>query len=900
MKMNREQGLFLAALVVAGGWMYLRHSDRYVKTRVPTSQAPETPAAPFVPEIQFPAGADPAFDPAGRDPFLPPRDWNPLPLLLLETPPLPEIGAVGLLPDPGVESRYLAIYRQPPYVVRNVEPPSGGGGDPANGGGAGGAGRFAGIDFGADIVGSNGVVADDVVLEKTYDWIKRKSLNRIWGFVRNDDKFGLLDDSGAAIEFQQVNTKTGKATATAVFQRGDLEGGGVFEQGFGFADTVHARVVLERRRVSPSGTNLQSQLEAARNCLGWVDEDRETALEGAEGFIRSVLSYNKQQTEAWELLAEARERAFDTEGELKVYDDAAAAGVKSSRLDTRRAERLAELGLSERAEHVLRKAVKDNPSDLHALHALGRLLIERDRAAEAVPLLDKAQGMAANATERIAIRLDLVRAYLRSNQLSEASARIDQVMRMGIESADAYNLKGVVHLAAGDTSSAIRELRAALEIDPRNRDAVYNLGVAMATDPDDELLVEQARARFQQATDVDPLTFFDSTLALGALEESLGNLEQAMFEFDTALEFHPGRALGLYRKGRVARRQGDVDTAKSLLREALHKDGRIIDVLNELGSSELLDDQPEAAELYLRESLRREPSHREIYVLLGASLLRQNQMRAARETFVDGIGDAESPNAAALCGIAWCDYRLGDVESAVEKFAEARAAATEGDPFHVYADTNQARIEDHRIKEQWIDRFDRRQIKNGWDVKEPFGPQFQATGDGLTIAGLQRRTDPDEMSELTRSMEGATFVRIEAVLEVPADNEATVGLRFVHHKVAGRTQLPAGEVAVARFPDGTVHLFVREDANSVSQDWVELEGATITKNEPFRFTIERTNYDKGLFDVKLGDQVIAKDVASGSLKKMKRTVDGGVFVTAGGNKKVNVTVSEVRVVRDKP
>src|SRR5690606_36992683 len=137
-----------------------------------------------------------------------------------------------------------------------------------------------GIDFGdaAPRAGSGPVV--DV--ERTYDWVKRKALSKVWGTVLNSTPLKLLDDPTLAIDFETVNPKTGLPQGRVSFPREELEGGGAYGVGFGFADRVSNRVALLEREVRPGVGNTKTQIAAARTCLGWIEDDRDQALAGAE------------------------------------------------------------------------------------------------------------------------------------------------------------------------------------------------------------------------------------------------------------------------------------------------------------------------------------------------------------------------------------------------------------------------------------------------------------------------------------------------------------------------------------------------------------------------------------------------------------------------------------------
>src|SRR5690606_12643980 len=169
---------------------------------------------------------------------------------------------------------------------------------------------------------------------------------------------------------------------------------------------------------------------------------------------------------------------------------------------------------------------------------------------------------------------------------------------------------------------------------------------------------------------------------------------------------------------------------------------------------------------------------------------------------------------------------------------------------------------------------------------------------GWAIRGMQRRTDPAEPTQLQRDIVGSTFVSLEADLTAEATNEGVLGIRFAYERATGREVLPQGEVALARFPDQTVRLFVRDDKSTVTEEWTPLEGApSLPAGVPFTLAIERTDYDQGEFRVLVNGEVVRSGIESRMLKKVRQQCDGGVLVFAGGSKNVAATCDRVRIVR---
>ncbi|MBL8769186.1 MAG: tetratricopeptide repeat protein [Planctomycetes bacterium] len=900
MSLKREQILFLGTLVIAGTALGIGATESYQSRPMGKPKTGTLVPAPPVPEIVFTRSEDARPDPSGRDVFQPPREWTELPPLVLDAPPLPEITALGPLPLPAAEPEKATIHRRgslPLELAAALDAEATAGTESRFETAGDGAASAAPAAAQSGANGANG--ANGVELDKAYDWVKRGGQSRLWGFILNKDRVGLLDHTAEAIEFQGVDPKSGKRTVKTTLARADLENGGVYQQGFGFADTVAMRAKLLWRETKPAVSNVKTQLQAARTCLTWVEEDRSSALTAAEQFVRSALSFDPGLAEAYELLAMVREYGYDDEGELAILDEAKAKGIETSYLLMRRGVRLRQLGLKGAAHDILVAATEKNPNDHQAWAVLGRTMLDDGDAVGATDAFERALRSAnIGAADKTAVLVDLARAHLVRDDKAEAGRALERAVGLDVETAELAIVQGAFALANGKPQDAIEPLRRALALDPGAAEAVYNLAVALSVTPTAEAITE-ARKRYAEAADLAPLTAADPTCGLGILDEALGRDDRAADAFARALEMDPNDAFVLYRAGRNARRRGDVDQATTWLQRSLKEHGRYTDVLNELGYAMLLTDRPETAEEYFVESLKREPGNGEVQTMLGMALLRQQRAQDARAAFESAGND----RVAALAGAAWCLYRLGDADVALQRFAEARAAAAdEANPFSVYSDRYQKAITDHRAKEQWVDVFDRTQIKNGWDLREAFGPTLKPPAAGrVALEGIQRAGDSDRWTELRRIAEGKTLVQFDVEVTSGGKNEGVVGAALYLEKpsgASGQELEPGGLIAVARFPDGSVRLLAQDSSKQILRNWDTLPGVKIAAQTPARFTIEFANRDKGVFHVKLDEKTIAADVEVPSLKKPgTKPFQLSVFAMAKERQSVDVSTGYARVVR---
>ena len=286
-------------------------------------------------------------------------------------------------------------------------------------------------------------------------------------------------------------------------------------------------------------------------------------------------------------------------------------------------------------------------------------------------------------------------------------------------------------------------------------------------------------------------------------------------------------------------------------------------------------------------------------ILLGGSLIRQQRIREAQVVFEEA-SSAEDPRVlpAAFCGAAWCGYQLGDVDDAVGRFAEARAAAQSvfDDVFSRYAEQNQAAIDDHHRKEEWIDLFDRDQIKNNWLITESYGPRVELVDGVVRMHGEQRRTEADQMTELKRDLDMPPFVSFEADLRMGPNSEGITGVRWIHERTRKGESEPFHVLAVGMDRTGAIYVYHREDFQKVPIEWQLVDDFTVEPEETHRFTIERPDYEEGLFKLRVNGREVL-EVRDASYRNFKKVARGGVFVFAGGLKRVDVSVEYARIIR---
>ena len=224
--------------------------------------------------------------------------------------------------------------------------------------------------------------------------------------------------------------------------------------------------------------------------------------------------------------------------------------------------------------------------------------------------------------------------------------------------------------AGGDPRIALQEalMRRRLAKYPADFPARYNLGAALQAEGKLDDAVREIRA----ALILDPgqATAHNT---LGAALHARGNAEAAAAEFTEVLRLRPEDANACYNLGQIRLAQGRSEEAASLFREVLrlqpddaNAEAQLGAVLQETGDSQ-------QAILHLREALRLDPDHLNARSNLGRALLARGDWAAAAATFREILARAPA-DAEAHDGLGLALLDLGQEDEAASHFRAALAA----------------------------------------------------------------------------------------------------------------------------------------------------------------------------------------------------------------------------------
>ena len=200
---------------------------------------------------------------------------------------------------------------------------------------------------------------------------------------------------------------------------------------------------------------------------------------------------------------------------------------------------------TEDAERVFTQALALQPQQAAALGGLGRTALARGDAKRAVGYLERALAIQPDATS---LHYPLAMAYRRLGDLKQADEHLKlrgrgeptfpdplaQEYEGLLESALAYQNRGIEALQAGDFSTAVAHFRRGLELEPHNASLGHMLGTALYQQGQTDAAVRQ----FEEVLRWSP-KHTRALFSLGVILESQKRDEEAIARFADAVKYEP-------------------------------------------------------------------------------------------------------------------------------------------------------------------------------------------------------------------------------------------------------------------------------------------------------------------------------------------------------------------------
>jgi tetratricopeptide (TPR) repeat protein len=794
--LRKEQVVLVLTAAALG---YLVWQSAGAAPRRPASRTAEAPELKrhAAPDVKLVLPAERGLDAAGgRELFAPPSDTRPLPPLDFQPPPMVALPALRPPPVPGpAPELYGRFLRTTPPLVPlpdlfAVAPE------------AAEADDGAPAALGAAASGLSGKSARELTAQeradritawkKLYDWYLSNDFR--FGRIANEDRYHLAKRAGEPLLFVEVNPETGQPRLPG---QPPVSVARNVVQEFGFADTVANQI--EVKRVEFGDPLPASQYDQAIFfALSCIELRHETprALEVAEElFARAAVALKDDPVPR---LGRARvyEAGFQFEKAFQEYRSMLEGPwSKSALVLARLADLEARFRMFDKAEARMLEAERAGRTISHVQATLGRYLHSRGRSKEAVEHLRIANQQEPSAPEakriRAELRCDLAAALLATGDVVGAAEWFEKALQ-----ADATHPRA----QAGAVSVAVVQgtSRGGIE-GAQGFDQLLASGLAELAIGSPESLAK-AKTLLVAATEDDPLRAALALRALSWLAEITGNPEDALRFAYNAVENDPTDAWSLYQFGRVQMGRDDLEGARESFQRALDRELDLPDALAALGDLMHRKGDWAAADKYLERATQLDPKLVGAIALRGINFLRMGDLRAAEETLEQALGiDPDHPTA--RNALAWCWYRKGGDESAVEaqtrlrELDDARRSLPETDVHRAWARAQIERIQDHLEKVVWSDRFERKNLLNGWDVDERSGPQVTIHDGVVTLSGNFKENG---IARIWQTKASAAFVALEARITVKTGTTARVGLFVSREQQRGGESQVEAAVAIAR------------------------------------------------------------------------------------------------------
>lgn len=927
---GKEQIFFLGTLAVTGLLGFFAMSDAWKGAGGTKGSAIDKKSLEPLDVPRAPSGAlkNTEWVGAPREVFREPRDWNPLPPVDLERPPLREPSYVPPPPRPCAGLDRLGIYRiaakVTPYAFSGdakaddnaaaaaADPPapanasSSQAGTPPKGNSSSAPANPKGTGSGAS--GSAKAVPppiDESELRRRYDWIEVLASPRpMYGVIENKEKFTLPSRAGEAVLFRWIDPATNRLKASSPIPRERIKDGGIH-----FAETPLNLAEQKLRAIPPaqwSATTLTRLLDSAAEVLELGREDRTVWQRAAEELAKYV-ALDPKDARTYELLADAQADLIDFEKELATLQQAEAAGAASAGLVERRARWLARIGAHDGARARLREGIARFPGDRGLRLALGRLLLEDGHGDEALEQFTQAEAASTSAEERMQVTAQAGAALLEKGECDKALQEARRILGIDHDAPLGLRLEGAALFALGkidEAAQSFQRLAAAARTPDWQGEALLAQGIVHTR----AAAFDQAKAELAQVTTVQPLLGAWSAIAEADLLATTDHLADALARAREAVARDPDEPYLRYYLGRLLRRSEDFDGARTELRRALDLGAAFPDLFSELGYLALLESKANDARRYFEESLARE-ERAETRLLLGHAQLLGDDLLAARATF-DAL-NAKKPSGEAMLGLAYVAYKRGESPQAQQMWQQVKEELASAHPDDkAYAAKWLAAVIDLESKQQWDDAIQWRDVSNEWEASTHYGPEVRTPGGSCRIEGMQRQgTTVAQWTWLKRDVDRSLFDEYEVEVALNPGNQGRTGFGLAAFIGVGAGQEPKVRTALmlAVEADGSLHVLHQTSLDDA--EWKPVKDAATgapvkvseTAGETVRLTLKRKERGGAQFQFFVDGAPVGEPLEMTMWRGKSRDMIAALWMGAApGGKKLDVELRHARRIQFLP
>ncbi|MDQ6627027.1 MAG: type IV pilus biogenesis/stability protein PilW [Pseudomonadota bacterium] len=168
-----------------------------------------------------------------------------------------------------------------------------------------------------------------------------------------------------------------------------------------------------------------------------------------------------------------------------------------------------------------------------------------------------------DATKRSRARMELATAYFGRNQMTTALDQVKLAIAANPQYGEAFDLRGLIYANLGDTALAEDSFKRALQINPRDADAMHNYGFFLCQ----QKRYPESTAFFNQALAVPQYPGVVRTLlAHGVCLAHAGQLAEASLSLSRAYELDPANPFTATNLAQVLYQRGEFERARFYIR----------------------------------------------------------------------------------------------------------------------------------------------------------------------------------------------------------------------------------------------------------------------------------------------------------------------------------------------
>lgn len=723
--------------------------------------------------------------------------------------------------------------------------------------------------------------------DELYDRVYRGS-DVIYGKVLNDDPLTLLGEesveagrydlvAGAEVRYAIVNERSGRRIGTATYDASQIDA-------IALADTLDNQIALRKRKLRDG---VRSRVEFGRWC-----EEREAWDAAIEQYRAAMEAGSGFQPDAVFGLMSVLKKDYRWEELAGLIDDLRAQGIENGRLEYERGELLRRFGLLHEARAAFEECVTLEPGRGEAWLALGWVRYRLGAPGDALEAFKRAERALSADTARVAEAVaGQAWCLLGEGKSDEAMKVIDHGLR-DVDADDLLlQLTRAKALASDGKLESAESVLGGISSDEGKRGVALVRGIIAARSGD----YFEAKNALEEARDLDPVDAYWPTIGLGYLGLTTGRREAAFDAISQAVAMRPDDAYGRYLLGRFYLTTGNLELALAELGKANQLAPEVTEILGDLGMTHLMLGAPREARLYLSELARRRPDSAEAHSLLALALIAGRNYREARASVDRALQQADELPIA-LVAKAYLDYRDGgegvyQAIGALDRTFELTSKVV-GHPLGDYAAEYRRKIEENRSKCQWVDGFNRVQIKRDWDLNQRHGVQVRLQDNAIRFEGTQKTRD-EELTYIEREMEFRQVMRLEARVRCDTNQKARAGVSILVRRSRGGDDVQGG-ILFGRDTRGNIayRLVERNEAET----WTVLEDHAWPGDDWVTLTIENHDQKEGLYRLLVNGTEVARDVAVRVLRKPRSPVRVGIFGTSGIGTNWSLDADDVSVV----